>query len=129
VASAMIRPWGQRRHERPLTAGSPARMREESCHSRRVPAASENHRDPVMAGYLSGGDPEDATEGVWPSGYRSKAGEIVMASLGGAGDSVAVVVGMGELGSATATPLARGRVHGGGRSHPESTRRDWRPEQ
>jgi NAD(P)-dependent dehydrogenase (short-subunit alcohol dehydrogenase family) len=29
-----------------------------------------------------------------------------MASLGGAGESVAVVVGAGELGSATATPLA-----------------------
>ena len=30
-----------------------------------------------------------------------------MASLGGAGESVAVVVGAGKLGSATATPLAR----------------------
>jgi len=30
-----------------------------------------------------------------------------MASLGGAGESVAVVVGAGELGSATATLLAR----------------------
>src|SRR5260370_41890532 len=38
------------------------------------PAASENHRNPVTVSYLSGGDPEDAAEGIRPSGYRSKAG-------------------------------------------------------
>jgi hypothetical protein len=73
------------------------------------PAAAENHRNPVTVSYLSGGDPEDPTEGIRPSGYRSKGWEIVMASLGGAGKSVAVVVGAGELGSATATLLAGAR--------------------
>jgi NAD(P)-dependent dehydrogenase (short-subunit alcohol dehydrogenase family) len=38
------------------------------------PAASENHRNQVTVSYLSGGDPEDAAEGIRPSGYRSKAG-------------------------------------------------------
>jgi len=38
------------------------------------PAASENHRNPVTVSYLSGGDPEDAAEGIRPSAYRSKAG-------------------------------------------------------
>lgn len=38
------------------------------------PAASENHRNPVMVSHLSGGDPEGAAEGIWPSGYKSKAG-------------------------------------------------------
>src|SRR5260370_26939801 len=37
-------------------------------------AASENHRNPVTVSYLSAGDPEDAAEGIRPSGYRSKAG-------------------------------------------------------
>jgi NAD(P)-dependent dehydrogenase (short-subunit alcohol dehydrogenase family) len=69
------------------------------------PAAPENHRNPVTASHLSGGEPEDATEGTRPSRDRSKA-EIVMASLGGAGEGVAVVVGAGELGTATATLLA-----------------------
>ena len=42
-----------------------------------------------------------------------------MASLGGAGESVAVVVGAGELGTATAALPAGTGVHGdGGRSHP-----------
>jgi hypothetical protein len=42
-----------------------------------------------------------------------------MASLGSAGESVAVVVGASKLGSATATLLAGTGVHGsGGRSTP-----------
>jgi NAD(P)-dependent dehydrogenase (short-subunit alcohol dehydrogenase family) len=45
-----------------------------------------------------------ATEGTRTSGSESR-GEIVMASLDGAGKRVAVVVGAGELGSATAALL------------------------
>ena len=43
-----------------------------------------------------------------------------MASLGGAGESVVAVASADELGSATATLIARGRVHGSGRSHPKA---------
>jgi len=33
------------------------------------PTASEDHQNPVMVSNLSGGDAEDAAEGIRPSGY------------------------------------------------------------